>query len=117
MDMNVWRSHPEIVAWLRHIATSPERASFAIITNNVREAHVDVLVPMREVAPAAAVRLSTSGPCTAFGRRVHLVTREQQLIGFAAYGLLLHSWPEDNTYRVARTRLVPGGRMFNGPGW
>lgn len=102
----------EIVRWLRHIATSPERASFAIITNSVREAHVDVLVPMRDAVPGGAVTLSMDSKCTAFGRRVHLVTREQQLRGFAAYGLFVHSWPKDDTYLVAKTRLVPDGQMF-----
>jgi len=65
-----------IVAWLHHIATSPPGSTFAMVGGASRRSLDRPLDDMRALVPEA-VRYATTGPCTVFGRRVHLLRSDR----------------------------------------
>lgn len=96
--MNIDNLSGGIQKWLLDLAASPTDARSVIVATNRVRLMRDVLGPVQD-ALGDAVIVSTTGPCTVFGRSVHIVTREEQLLGMAPRSILIHVWPDWSTQR------------------
>ncbi len=99
--MNIDTLSGGIQRWLLDLATSPPEDRTVIVAANRDRMLRDVLEPIREAAPDD-ITFSTGGPCTVLGRRVHIVTREEQLLGMTPRSILIHVWPDWATERRIR---------------
>lgn len=90
--MNIDNLSAGIQKWLLDLAISPTDARSVIVAARHDQLSRDVLNPLRD-ALGEAVVLSTAGPSKVFGRRVHIVTREEQMLGMAPRSILVHVFP------------------------
>jgi hypothetical protein len=101
----------ELVEFLVEIATSPERATFAIVDDSPRAVFPYVIAPMREIVREGMHRASDLR-FSVFGRNLHIVTCAQQLRGLMLNAAWCEVLPDDVSLGFLKSRLIQGGRLY-----